>query len=152
MLRRTPCIGTCSTTYGDLVCRGCKRFAHEIVQWNGYDPDQRRVVWERLLALRAGAVTAVLEVVDEERVRASGRRFGIADGDRLDPANLIYEVLQRLQWREQVGSLAALGVRLRGAGAAGPEPDAAALLSRIDGEHYRRSLAHYERSYRIPPR
>ncbi|MEC9132488.1 MAG: DUF1289 domain-containing protein, partial [Pseudomonadota bacterium] len=23
--RPTPCVGICSTTYGDLVCRGCKR-------------------------------------------------------------------------------------------------------------------------------
>ncbi len=28
---RTPCVGMCSTTYGDLVCRGCRRFSHEIV-------------------------------------------------------------------------------------------------------------------------
>ncbi|MEM9624509.1 MAG: DUF1289 domain-containing protein, partial [Pseudomonadota bacterium] len=37
LTKRTPCVGICSTTYGDLVCRGCKRFAHEIVQWNAYD-------------------------------------------------------------------------------------------------------------------
>ncbi|MDC1160500.1 DUF1289 domain-containing protein, partial [Luminiphilus sp.] len=24
---RTPCIGVCSTGVGDVVCRGCKRFA-----------------------------------------------------------------------------------------------------------------------------
>ncbi|MCZ6890305.1 MAG: DUF1289 domain-containing protein, partial [Gammaproteobacteria bacterium] len=40
-MRRTPCIGICSTTYGDLVCRGCKRYAHEIVDWNRYTEDQR---------------------------------------------------------------------------------------------------------------
>ncbi|HBZ99754.1 MAG TPA: DUF1289 domain-containing protein, partial [Pseudomonas sp.] len=22
---KTPCIGLCSTVYGDVVCRGCKR-------------------------------------------------------------------------------------------------------------------------------
>ncbi|MCF8976542.1 DUF1289 domain-containing protein, partial [Pseudomonas edaphica] len=27
---KTPCVGLCSTVYGDLVCRGCKRFHHEV--------------------------------------------------------------------------------------------------------------------------
>ena len=56
MHRTTPCVGICSTTYGDLICRGCKRFAHEIVQWNGYDDDQRDRVWRRLGELRDGSV------------------------------------------------------------------------------------------------
>ncbi len=29
------------------ICRGCKRFAHEIVAWNGYTDDQRERVWQR---------------------------------------------------------------------------------------------------------
>lgn len=33
---KTPCVGLCSTVYGDLVCRGCKRFHHEVIHWNGY--------------------------------------------------------------------------------------------------------------------
>jgi predicted Fe-S protein YdhL (DUF1289 family) len=146
MLRRTPCIGTCSTTYGDLVCRGCKRFAHEIVQWNGFDQGQRRVVWERLLELRAGAVASVLELVDESRLRAAAPTLGVTGGDELDAANLVYEVLQRMQWRETAWHLDALGLRLRTDGVDGP----AELLAQIDREFYHRSLAQYERNYRIP--
>lgn len=37
---KTPCIGLCSTVYGDLVCRGCKRFHHEVIQWNGYGEEE----------------------------------------------------------------------------------------------------------------
>ncbi|MEL0305883.1 MAG: DUF1289 domain-containing protein, partial [Halieaceae bacterium] len=39
---RTPCIGVCSTGVGDVVCRGCKRFAHEVIDWNGYSPEQKQ--------------------------------------------------------------------------------------------------------------
>ncbi|MCZ6708751.1 MAG: DUF1289 domain-containing protein, partial [Gammaproteobacteria bacterium] len=53
--RSTPCVGICSTTFGDLVCRGCKRFAHEVVQWNGFEPAQQAIVWARLDELREGA-------------------------------------------------------------------------------------------------
>ncbi|AOA59867.1 DUF1289 domain-containing protein [Acinetobacter larvae] len=44
----TPCAGRCSTVFGDAVCRGCRRFNHEVIQWNGYDAAQRYAVWKRL--------------------------------------------------------------------------------------------------------
>ncbi len=50
-MNRSPCIGICSTTYGDFVCRGCKRFAHEVVGWNQFTEAQRDRVWERLSEL-----------------------------------------------------------------------------------------------------
>ena len=53
-------MGICSTTYGDLVCRGCKRFAHEIISWNGFDESQREIVWSRLLELRDTCVRDVV--------------------------------------------------------------------------------------------
>lgn len=45
---QTPCIGLCSTVFGDQVCRGCKRYADEIVAWNGYNQDEKRIVHDRL--------------------------------------------------------------------------------------------------------
>ncbi|ENU81050.1 hypothetical protein F975_00909 [Acinetobacter sp. ANC 3789] len=44
----TPCAGRCSTVFGDHVCRGCRRFNHEVIQWNTYTLEQQRVVWKRL--------------------------------------------------------------------------------------------------------
>ena len=38
---RTPCVGICSTTYGDDVCRGCKRFIHEVINWNSFKPEEK---------------------------------------------------------------------------------------------------------------
>ncbi|MFT4019963.1 MAG: DUF1289 domain-containing protein [Acinetobacter sp.] len=44
----TPCAGRCSTVFGDHVCRGCRRFNHEVIQWNTYTPEQQHTVWQRL--------------------------------------------------------------------------------------------------------
>ena len=44
----TPCLGICSTTFGDEVCKGCKRFAHEIVGWTKYSLEEREIVNDRL--------------------------------------------------------------------------------------------------------
>ena len=45
---RTPCIGVCSTGIGDAVCRGCKRFSHEVIDWNAYTELEKAIVDERL--------------------------------------------------------------------------------------------------------
>ncbi|MBJ9985632.1 DUF1289 domain-containing protein [Acinetobacter sp. S40] len=44
----TPCAGRCSTTFGDNVCRGCRRFNHEIIRWNTFTPEQQLSIWRRL--------------------------------------------------------------------------------------------------------
>ncbi|OTG80998.1 DUF1289 domain-containing protein [Acinetobacter sp. ANC 4648] len=44
----TPCAGRCSTVFGDAVCRGCRRFNHEVIHWNTYTAEQRLAVWKRL--------------------------------------------------------------------------------------------------------
>ncbi|MCD5992620.1 DUF1289 domain-containing protein [Pseudomonas sp. CDFA 602] len=66
---KTPCVGLCSTVYGDLVCRGCKRFHHEVIHWNGYNEDEKRAVWMRLEQLLVQVMTAKLEVFDAEKLR-----------------------------------------------------------------------------------
>jgi len=46
---KTPCIGICSTTsFGDIVCRGCKRYSFEVINWNSYDADAKIAVLKRI--------------------------------------------------------------------------------------------------------
>lgn len=45
---KTPCVGLCSTVFGDTVCRGCMRFVHEVIDWNKYNPVQKQIIWQRL--------------------------------------------------------------------------------------------------------
>lgn len=66
---KTPCIGLCSTVYGDLVCRGCKRFHHEVINWNGYDEQAKRAVWLRLEQLLVQVMTGKVEVFDPDALR-----------------------------------------------------------------------------------
>ncbi|MEC8074738.1 MAG: DUF1289 domain-containing protein, partial [Pseudomonadota bacterium] len=77
--KRTPCVGICSTTYGDLVCRGCKRFAHEIVQWNGYDEGQQDAVRERLTRLRDEILEALLVCDEPSLLQAALSEAGLTD-------------------------------------------------------------------------
>lgn len=141
---RTPCAGRCSTTYGDLVCRGCKRFAHEIVAWNRYDDRTKDAVWQRLLMLRDQVVAGRIEVEDPELLEAQlGQHrivFAAVDSD----ASRVWLLL----WRgaRHMRSLAPYGLR------ALPPFDACSpleLRDLIDSDYQRLSEAHYERYFAV---
>ncbi|MBB3104512.1 DUF1289 domain-containing protein [Azomonas macrocytogenes] len=66
---KTPCNGLCSTVYGDLVCRGCKRFHYEIISWNHYSEKEKQAIWSRLEDLLVQVIASKLEVYDESRLR-----------------------------------------------------------------------------------
>jgi predicted Fe-S protein YdhL (DUF1289 family) len=134
-------VGICSTTYGDLVCRGCKRFAHEIVEWNAYEDAQRRIVWQRLTGLRDGAVEAFLSARQVAVLARRADELRVGGADRLSAPSRAYEVLRRLARFQPPGP--------------SQVPDAAvtdtprALLERIDREFYTRSVGVYEHSFKV---
>ena len=61
---KTPCIGVCSTGIGDVVCRGCKRFAHEVIHGNGYSQEQKRANDQRLAQFLALCVANKFRITD----------------------------------------------------------------------------------------
>jgi uncharacterized protein len=67
---KTPCIGVCSTGIGDRVCRGCKRFAHEVIHWNSYSNEQKLLIEERLAGFLSRCVQNKLQVVDVSMLAA----------------------------------------------------------------------------------
>ncbi len=146
--RASPCIGVCSTTYGDLVCRGCNRFAHEVVEWNAYDEDQRAVVWGRLAELRDGSVARHLSRERVGALCADAAAVKIRTREDMSDASLAYEVLRRIAIR-RLPLPWSQGDRIGDPNTEEPSP-ARMLLSSIDREFHNRSLAIYERNYRIP--
>ena len=143
-LRSTPCVGICSTTYGDLVCRGCNRFSHEIVSWNVYSDEQRSRVWQRLLSLRDAATALFVAVDDVNRMRAAGLAARVPRVSDMSPLTLCYELLRRKA--RDLERLSDIGARALRAGCAEP----AAVRDAIDVEFRIRSVAHYEHSFRTP--
>ncbi|WP_275287810.1 DUF1289 domain-containing protein [Halomonas elongata] len=73
----SPCVGLCSTTVGDRVCRGCQRIDDEIRDWPGFDAAERRRRMDELDALRASVAGRHLSVVDAEALQAQLERHGI---------------------------------------------------------------------------
>ncbi|MBD1588770.1 DUF1289 domain-containing protein [Pseudomonas typographi] len=137
---KTPCVGLCSTVYGDLVCRGCKRFHHEVVNWNGYDEEQKRLVWLRLECLLVQVVQAKLDVFDAGLLRQQLQQRQIRFVAHQSPYTWAYQLIAR--GARLINQLDAYGIVLL------PEFrewDLPALRDAIDREFFLLSEAHYER-------
>lgn len=137
---KTPCVGLCSTVYGDLVCRGCKRFSHEIVSWNAYSEDEKRLVWLRLEQLLEQVMAAKLEVFDAQLLRRQlqARQIRFAEGQ--SAYALAYQLIAR--GARVIQQLEAYGVVLLPEFRGWPLPE---LRDAIDREFFLLSEAHYER-------
>ena len=73
----TPCIGVCSTVYGDVVCRGCKRFYTEVIQWNTFDHEAKQQIYQRLSNLMSTVVSQFLMITDPELLLQQLQRHSI---------------------------------------------------------------------------
>lgn len=73
----SPCVGLCSTTVGDRVCRGCQRNDSEIRDWFGYSDAERQTRMEELDALRERVAGEFLHVHDAAMLQAQMERHRI---------------------------------------------------------------------------
>lgn len=137
---QTPCIGLCSTVYGDNVCRGCKRFHHEVVNWNGYGDEEKRAVWRRLEILLAQVMAAKLEVFDAQLLRQQLETRQIRFVPEQSPYCWAYQLIAR--GARVIQQLDAYGVILLPEFRGWPLPQ---LRDAIDREFFLLSEAHYER-------
>ena len=105
---RTPCVGVCSTGIGDQVCRGCKRFAHEVVNWNGYSNDQRYLIAQRLEGFLAQVVSNKMLIIDEQRLLAAIKHQQISFKQEQNPYCWLFDLLKA--GASQITELSAYGV------------------------------------------
>ena len=88
----TPCLGICSTTYGDDVCRGCKRFIHEVINWNSYSNDEKEIVNSRLEEFKMTILSHRFKVTDAELLSSKLKEHAINFNDALDPITWIFDL------------------------------------------------------------
>ena len=144
--RPTPCVGICSTTFGDLVCRGCKRFSHEIVDWNSYDDSQKEIIWERLEKIKEQVVGQIVRRKDEKLFECAIEAQKINEQQEYQ---VIYVLLQRLVRHSKQLSFAGLENASPEHEKNEEEIDSLVTLQQIDKEIVVRSRAFYELSYKV---
>lgn len=90
----SPCVGLCSTTLGDRVCRGCQRIDSEIRDWPALSGEQRRWRMAELDRMRAEVAGRFLEVVDPVSLEAQLRRHRIRFRHEQPPLSRAVELLR----------------------------------------------------------
>lgn len=106
----TPCAGRCSTVFGDLVCRGCRRFNHEVIQWNTYNPEQRLAVWRRLDAQLDQILVPLLPNADLQHVEGFIHSRHIRILDTASAGRKLYHALKLCEKNKQLAHDSGLGV------------------------------------------
>jgi len=137
---KTPCVGLCSTVYGDVICRGCKRFHHEVIGWNGYSDPQKQAVLQRLDRLLAPLIERRFELFDSERLQRQLVQQGIRFCQSQSPYCWVWSLLARKA--RQIGSLADYGLALRPSAQGQTLPE---LYQAIETEFFALSEAYYQR-------
>ena len=90
----TPCLGICSTTFGDEVCKGCKRFAHEIVSWTKYSQEEREIVNDRLEKFKIQILQHRFTITDKNLFESMLEEKAINFNHSLDPLTWIFDLFR----------------------------------------------------------
>jgi predicted Fe-S protein YdhL (DUF1289 family) len=137
----TPCVGICSTTYGDMVCRGCRRYLHEIIDWNRFSDEEKCLVWHRLDGLLEQALPASFRIDDAGRLRAQLARYGIPHRPDASAWTHLYALLK---WTAgQLPDLGAFGVTRLDAS----NLTLAQLRDKLNADLHRLASAYYEKDF-----
>lgn len=142
---KTPCIGVCSTGIGDSVCRGCKRFSHEVIDWNAYTVDQKRAIDARLSDFLSQCVRNKLQVTDRALLQWQLEVQQVRHRPHHDEYCWVFSLLKA--GAGQIDNPEDFGFRVD---QAFRELPLTALRDQIDSEFYILSEAHYDRYMMTP--
>lgn len=106
----SPCIGICSTTLGDDICRGCKRHSDEILRWGGADAQFREEVMQRIEAHTLKIVGLYFTLIDKDQLEQQLNQHRIRYTKRFSPLCWVVDLLRAGAGR--IRNLDAYGLQL----------------------------------------
>lgn len=137
---KTPCVGVCSTGIGDSVCRGCKRFAHEVIDWNAYSHEQRLIIADRLEHFLGTIVSNCFQIHDQALLFKQIKYQQIRFNEAKNPYCWIFDLLRA--GASQIEDLSIYGVSVLPKWS---EYSLVEIRDEIEKDFYALSCAHYDR-------
>ena len=139
---KTPCVGICSTGIGDEVCRGCKRYSHEVIDWNAYTNAQKALVEGRLVGLLTQVIQNKITI---DNVDLMTHQLHVQPVDIPKHRNIYCQAYTLLKaGASQITVPSEFGFRIN---TAFKDLALTQICEDIDTEFYALSLAHYERCF-----
>ncbi|MDC1123703.1 DUF1289 domain-containing protein [Gammaproteobacteria bacterium] len=136
----TPCLGICSTTYGDDVCKGCKRFVHEVINWNKYSSSEKEVVNSRLEEFKVLILKERFLIEDPDAFKLKLNENAINFNNALDPLTWVFDLLRAAG--SQHLDLSQFGIKVLA------EYDPGKIKDEINDELLNLSEAHHQRYFK----
>ncbi len=127
---------------GDSVCRGCKRFNHEVIHWNSFNEEQKRLIDARLQDFLQRVSREYLIVSDEKKLAAKIEALKIRVAKHRGPYTQAFELLRA--GGEQVQPFSDYGLHVQ---TAYSNWTVAQLRESIDRDFWQLSSAHFERYF-----
>tara|TARA_B100002049_G_scaffold208721_1_gene170263 strand:+ start:138 stop:593 length:456 start_codon:yes stop_codon:yes gene_type:complete len=140
---KTPCVGVCSTVFGDQVCRGCKRFQHEVIQWNGYSDLEKEKVWNRLETLKVLIMKSKILIQDKTLLKNKLDLHNISYYEKVNPYCWVFDLIK--QGSKSVTDIKEFGLEF----VLNKPVDLVNLKRLIEEELFTLSEAHYQRYFSI---
>ena len=140
---KTPCIGVCSTVFGDDVCRGCKRFQHEVIQWNSYSDPEKESVLTRLETLKTQIMESKVLILDEQALKQQLESLKIIFNQDTNPYCWVFDLFR--QASQSIGDTSEFGFEILGS----QKDNLLALKKIIEEELFELSEAHYQRYFKV---
>ena len=142
---RTPCVGICSTTYGDDVCRGCKRFIHEVINWNSFNPEEKESVWKRLEKLKTLIMQSKISIINETLMEEKIEELQLKINSDLNSLSKAFEIVKLTS--KSFDDLNEFGIKI-----VNKDVSLKDLKEEIEKELYDLSMAHFNRYFVEPIR
>lgn len=142
---RTPCVGICSTTYGDDVCRGCKRFIHEVINWNSFNPEEKESVWKRLEKLKTLIMQSKISIINEALMEEKIEELQLKINSDLNSLSKAFEIVKLTS--KSFDDLNEFGIKI-----VNKDVSLIDLKEEIEKELYDLSMAHFNRYFVEPIR
>ena len=142
---RTPCVGICSTTYGDDVCRGCKRFIHEVINWNSFNPEEKESVWKRLEKLKTLIMQSKISIINEILMEEKIEELQLKINSDLNSLSKAFEIVKLTS--KSFDDLNEFGIEI-----VNKNVSLIYLKEEIEKELYDLSMAHFNRYFVEPIR
>ena len=140
---KTPCVGVCSKVFGDQVCRGCKRFHHEVIEWNGYTDIQKETVWNRLESLKVLIMKSKIFIENQVLLQSKLDSLKISYYDKVDPYCWVFDLIK--QASQSINDLSEFGLKPLFE----PDVELVELKRLIEEELFTLSDAHYQRYFAL---
>ena len=140
---KTPCVGVCSTVFGDQVCRGCKRFHHEVIEWNGYTDIQKETVWSRLESLKVLIMKSKIFIENQVLLQSKLDSLKISYYDKVDPYCWVFDLIK--QASQSINDLSEFGLKPLFES----DVELVELKRLIEEELFTLSDAHYQRYFAL---